>query len=54
MSNEILISIIIPVYNAEKYLNKCLDSILIENANIEVVCVIDGSTDNSENICKTY
>jgi len=54
VSNEILISIIIPVYNAEKYLNKCLDSILIENANIEVVCVIDGSTDNSENICKTY
>ncbi len=49
------ISIIIPVYNVEKYLKRCLDS--VENQkykNIEVILVNDGSTDKSEEIIKKY
>lgn len=49
------ISIIIPIYNAEKYLKKCLDSIYNQSyTNIEVIMVNDGSKDNSINICKEY
>lgn len=48
-------SIIIPVYNAEKHLKKCLDSVLKQTYDdYEVVIVNDGSTDNSENIIKDY
>ena len=46
-------SIIIPVYNAEKYLNECLNSILRqEYNNYEVIMINDGSTDNSKKICE--
>jgi glycosyltransferase involved in cell wall biosynthesis len=49
------ISIIIPVYNAEKYLRECLDSILIQSfPDIEVLCVDDGSTDASLAILCEY
>lgn len=49
------ISIIIPVYNAQKYLAKCIDSILEQNFDdIEVICVNDGSTDDSLEILKYY
>ena len=49
------ISIIIPVYNSEKYLKKCLDSVFSQSYNnIEVIVVNDGSTDNSDIICKKY
>lgn len=45
------ISVIIPIYNTEKYLRECLDSILNQTLeDIEVICVNDGSTDNSINI----
>lgn len=45
----------IPVYNAEKYLNLCLDSILSQSfEDYELVLVNDGSTDNSLEICKSY
>ncbi len=55
MENKPLLSIIVPVYNVESYLENCLDSILNQDYdNIEVVLVNDGSTDNSENICKAY
>ena len=49
------VSIIIPVYNAEKFLEKCLDSIINQTyRNIEIVCINDDSTDNSEKILKQY
>lgn len=49
------ISIIIPVYNAEEYLDKCLQSILtLEYSNYEVIIVNDGSSDNSKAICEKY
>ena len=49
------LSIIVPVYNTEKHLKKCFDSIINQNnSEIEVVVVNDGSTDNSEAIIKEY
>lgn len=49
------ISIIIPIYNVEKYIGKCLDSILGQSfENFEVILVDDGSTDKSGEICKEY
>ena len=52
---DITISVIIPVYNAEKYLKTCLDSLISQTyANYEVLCVDDGSTDHSLNILRFY
>ncbi len=49
------LSIIIPVYNAEKYLNKCIDSILLQSFNdFELILINDGSKDNSLAILKEY
>lgn len=49
------VSVIIPVYNVEKYVSKCLDSVLSQTfADIEVICVNDGSTDNSLQILTEY
>ena len=49
------ISVIIPVYNAEKTLSKCLDSLLAQSCdNVEIILVNDGSTDSSAEICKKY
>ena len=49
------ISIIVPIYNAGKKLNKCIDSILNQTyKNIEILLVNDGSTDNSLEICERY
>ncbi|MCI8381829.1 MAG: glycosyltransferase [Lachnospiraceae bacterium] len=51
----IKVSVIVPVYNAEKYLAQCLDSILAQTLQeIEIVCVDDGSTDNSGKILDQY
>ncbi len=50
-----LVSILIPVYNAEKYLEKCLDSCINQTyKNIEVICVNDGSIDNSLNLLNRF
>ena len=48
------LSIIVPIYNVEKYLSECLESIYkISNINYEVILINDGSTDNSEEIMET-
>lgn len=50
-----LISVIVPVYNVENYIQQCLDSIVSQTyRNIEIIIVVDGSEDNSENICRNY
>ena len=50
-----LVSIIVPVYNVEKYIEKCLDSIISQTyKNIEIITIIDGSLDNSEKIVENY
>ena len=49
------VSVILPVYNVERYLEQCLDSIVGQTLkDIEIICVDDGSTDNSLNILKNY
>ena len=49
------ITVIVPVYNVENYLRKCLDSIMVQTyKNIEIIVVNDGSTDTSGEICKEF
>jgi glycosyltransferase involved in cell wall biosynthesis len=49
------VSVIVPVYNTEKYLPACLDSIINQTfKDIEIICINDGSTDNSAQILKKY
>lgn len=49
------VSIIIPVYNSEQYLNRCIESLLNQSySNLEIIIVNDGSTDKSLSICEKY
>lgn len=49
------ISIVVPVYNVEKYLRNCIESILNQTfKDFELILVDDGSTDNSGKICDIY
>ncbi|HCT9613067.1 TPA: glycosyltransferase family 2 protein, partial [Enterococcus faecalis] len=48
-----LVSVVIPVYNVEKYVEKCLDSVINQTyQNLEIIIVNDGSTDNSLSVCQ--
>lgn len=49
------ISIIVPVYNSEKHIEQCVDSLLDQtHSNIEIILIDDGSTDRSGEICSMY
>lgn len=55
MNENPLISIIVPVYNVEKHLSKCIESIIDQTySNLEIILIDDGSTDNSGKICDKY
>lgn len=55
MEQDILISVIVPVYNAEQYLARCVDSIVNQTyANLEIILVDDGAKDSSGAICEEY
>lgn len=55
MSHQYRLSVIIPVYNVENYIAKCLDSVLSQSdETVEVICVNDGSPDNSRQIISNY
>ena len=50
-----LISIIVPIYNVERYISLCLDSLRAQTfSNIEIICVVDGSLDRSESIARMH
>ena len=50
-----LVSIVVPIYNVERYLKECLDSIINQSLrDIEIICVDDGSTDNSLSVVQQY
>ena len=55
MEQNVLISIIVPVYNVENYLPRCVDSILAQTyRNLEIILVDDGTRDASDKICDAY
>lgn len=55
MQNNILVSVVVPVYNVEKYLSRCVDSILRQTYNnLQIILVDDGSNDKSAVICNEY
>ena len=54
-NNNTIVSIIIPSYNAELYIGACLDSLIHQTYSaLEIICVDDGSTDNTYHILETY
>lgn len=50
-----MLSVVVPVYNAEKYVSRCLDSLLVQGVeDYEIICVNDGSTDGTKKVLETY
>lgn len=55
MGQTPMVSIVVPVYNVERYLRQCLDSLVNQTyQNVEIICVDDGSTDRSGEILNQY
>ena len=55
MLNEYKVSVIVPVYNGEDYISKCINKLLNQTyKNIEVIVINDGSTDNTEKILQKF
>ncbi|MDE7337465.1 MAG: glycosyltransferase, partial [Clostridia bacterium] len=55
MKENIKFSVVVPVYNIEKYLKKCIDSLISQTySNLQIILVDDGSTDSSSAICDEY
>ena len=55
MKNSVLLSVIVPIYNVEKYLDKCIQSIVDQTySNIEIILVDDGSPDNCPAMCDEW
>lgn len=55
MNDNPLIGVVVPIYNVEKYLKECLDSIINQTyKNLKILLINDGSTDNSLDIAKQY
>ena len=55
LKNKIKISVIVPVFNAQNTISKCLDSLINQSlSDIEIICVNDGSSDNSLKILQEY
>ena len=53
--NRPLVSVVIPVYNVEKYLRECVDSVINQTyRQIEIILIDDGSTDSGGDICEKY
>ena len=50
-----MVSVIIPIYNVEKYLSECIESVINQTySDLEIILVNDGSTDNCRDICERY
>lgn len=55
IKNKIIFSVVLPIYNVEKYLNRCLDSVINQTyENLEIILVDDGSPDNCPQICDEW
>lgn len=55
LQKDDLVSVIIPVYNTEKYLDECLESVINQTyKNLEIILIDDGSTDNSAKVCQKW
>lgn len=53
--SNVLVSVIVPVYNVEKYIDKCIESIINQTyERLQIILVDDGSTDKSGEICDRY
>lgn len=53
--NKPIVSVVVPVYNVERYLHRCIDSLIRQDySSYEIILVDDGSTDDSGAICDEY